>query len=68
MSEITSVEQMDKSKKNSPISQPATDEATVLLDKAENKCFWNGRAFDDGQQVDCQGEIYECNYGQWVKM
>lgn len=67
MSDKTSVETMDKSKKNSPISGPSSEEATVMLNKAASKCFWNGQEFEEGQKVDCQGEVYECNYGQWVK-
>lgn len=67
MAEKTSVEPMDQSKKNSPISGPTSDEATVMLDNAENKCYWNGQEFNEGQLVDCQGEVYECSYGQWVK-
>lgn len=67
MSEKTSVEPMDQSKKNSPVSGPTSDEATVMLDNAASKCFWNGQEFNEGQQVDCQGKVYECSYGQWVE-
>lgn len=68
MPEKISVGEMDQNKKNSPISRPSSDEATVLLEKAEKTCFWNGQEFTDGQQVDCQGEVFECTYGQWVKL
>ncbi len=67
MSEKVSVDPMDANKNNSPVSSPESDEATVMLDNAASKCAWNGQEFDEGQLVDCQGEVYECSYGQWVK-
>ena len=67
MSEKVSVDPMDTNKDNSPVQGPASDESTVLLDSAASKCVWNGQEFNEGQFVECQGEVYECNYGQWVK-
>lgn len=67
MSEKVSVDPMDASKSNSPLAGPVSDEATVMLDNAASKCEWNGQEFDEGQLVECQGEVYACNYGQWVK-
>ena len=67
MPDPVSVSSMDSSKPNSPIAGPVSDEATVMLDKASNKCVWNGQEFQEGDLVSDGGTIYECTYGQWVK-
>jgi hypothetical protein len=67
MSEKVSVDPMDANKNNSPVTGPASDEPTVVLNNAASKCVWNDLEFDEDQLVDCQGEVYECSYGQWVK-
>lgn len=67
MSDKIAVEKMDAKKKNSPISGPVTDESTVLLDNVPNACVWNDQEFSEGQLVECEGEVYECNSGHWVK-
>ena len=67
MSEKISVEPMDSNKNNSPVTDPESDEATVMLSNAASKCVWNGQEFNEDQLVECQGEVYECNYGKWVK-
>ena len=67
MSDKVTVEAMDSSKQNSPVSGPVSDEATVMMDQAKNVCYWNGQEFPDGELVECAGEVYECSFGQWVK-
>ena len=67
MSEKVSVDPMDANKNNSPVTGPTSDEPTVMLNNAASKCVWNDQEFDEDQLVDCQGEVYECSYGQWVK-
>lgn len=37
-----------------------------MLDNVPVKCVWNDREFKEGQQVECDGQVYECNYGHWV--
>lgn len=63
----TNVAPRDASQKNSPLSGPIESEATVVLKTAESGCVWNGQSFVEGDQVDADGVVYECNYGQWVK-
>ncbi len=66
MSDRVTVEKMDAGKKNSPITESVSEESTVLLDNVPSKCIWNDQEFNDGQQVECDGQAYECNYGHWV--
>lgn len=66
MSDRISVEKMESGKKNSPITESIAEESTVMLDNVPAKCVWNDREFTDGQQVECDGQVYECNYGHWV--
>jgi len=67
MSDPLEVQPMDSSKRNSPVSGPVEDEATVMLDGGNNKCHWNDQEYDDGQVVVSEGARYECSYGQWIK-
>ena len=67
MADKVTVEAMDSSKQNSPISGPVSDEATVMMDQAKNVCHWNGQEYPEGQIVVCDGAEYECSFGQWVK-
>lgn len=67
MSDKVTVEKMDAGKKNSPITDSASDESTVLLDNVPSTCIWNDQEYPEGQIVECDGKTYECNYGQWVK-
>ena len=62
----TSVEPMNPSMKNSNIAETIDAEATVKLDQAEQKCFWNGAEFALGDRVSVDGACYECSYGTWV--
>lgn len=66
MSDKISVAAMDSSKRNSPVTAPAQDEATVMLDSASQVCFWNDQGFKDGDTVTCDDKTYECSYGNWV--
>lgn len=64
--DATPVEKMDQSKKNSTVAGPLNDEATVQIEKADEKCYWNDAAFSQGDRVAVDGECYECSYGTWV--
>ncbi|MDX1529374.1 MAG: hypothetical protein R3337_12155 [Gammaproteobacteria bacterium] len=66
MSNRATVGKMDPSKKNSPITESVEEESTVVMDNVPNKCVWNDREFNEGQQVECDGQVFECNYGHWV--
>lgn len=67
MADKTTVAAMDPAQKNSPVAGPTEGESTVMLDAAASSCFWNGQQFDEGAMVDCEGTIYECTYGRWVR-
>lgn len=67
MPEKVTVEPMDRDKKNSPIAGPVEDQSTVLMAAASRTCFWNGQEFSDSDQVECEGETYECSLGHWVQ-
>ena len=66
MSDKVTVEKMHAGKKNSPITESVTEESTVLLENVPVKCVWNDQEFSEGQQVECDGQTYVCNYGHWV--
>ena len=66
MSGRATVQKMDSKKKNSPITESVAEESTVMLDNVPVKCVWNDQEFKEGQQVECDGQVYECNYGHWV--
>ena len=68
MAPKTQVEPMDPEKKSSPKADPASQESTVVIDTAANKCFWNDEQFADGALVECEGETYECTYGRWMRL
>ena len=61
------VQAMDPARKNSPLMGPVAGEATVIMDQANQVCFWNDQQFEDGDEVTCEGKSYECSFGQWVK-
>ena len=67
MTEKVTVAAMDASQKNSPVSGPVSDEATVMMDQAAKVCHWNGQEFPDGQIVVSEGVEYECSFGQWIE-
>ena len=67
MANKTPVAPMDRNQKNSPISGPVETESTVVLKTAQSGCTWNGQAFVEGDRVESEGAVYECNYGQWGK-
>jgi hypothetical protein len=67
MGDKTTVAPMDPKQKNSPVSGPIEGEATVMLDAASTRCFWNGHEFSEGAMVQCDGKTYECTYGRWVQ-
>jgi len=45
MSDATPVEAPDKSKKTSVIMGPTSNEATVQMSQASQKCYWNDVEF-----------------------
>jgi hypothetical protein len=67
MADKTIVSPMDPSQKNSPVTDPNEEESTVMLDSAANECVWNGQTFAEGDTVESDGAVFECNYGRWVK-
>ncbi|MCB1740678.1 MAG: hypothetical protein KDK91_09930 [Gammaproteobacteria bacterium] len=67
MSNPISVNPKDASKRNSPVTGPVDEESTVILDQETNVCYWNGDAFKEGQRINCEGAVYECTFGRWVK-
>ena len=66
--EAISVEPVDPAKKTSEILGPMSEEATVQIDKQNEKCFWNDAEFSQGDQVSHDGDCYECSYGRWLKV
>ncbi len=67
MSDKITVQAMDSSKKNSAVTGPVTEEATVMMNAAAKFCIWNDQQFDEGQVVACDGVSYECSLGKWVQ-
>lgn len=67
MSDVTKVDPMDPAQRNSPITVPADEDATVMLDGASRTCTWNDQDFTDGDRVCDAGSVYECSFGKWVK-
>jgi hypothetical protein len=59
---------MDSNQENSPVAGPVDQEATVMLNTAKNTCMWNGQSYLEGANVNDGIRIFECNYGQWVKI
>lgn len=67
MADKTRVAPLDPGKKNSPISGPIETESTVELNIAKSGCHWNGQSFAEGDRVESEGVVYECNCGQWAR-
>jgi hypothetical protein len=38
-----------------------------MLDHASKVCYWNDQEFKEGQYIECEGNEYECTFGQWIK-
>ncbi len=66
MPDAIAVQAMDPDKKNSPVSGPVQEQATVMLDTASSVCLWNDEEFRDGQIVEHEGNRFECSFGRWV--
>jgi hypothetical protein len=64
--QITQVEPMDVSKKNSKIVESLADVSTVIMDK-EITCYWNDTEFQEGSMICDSGMAYNCNMGYWIK-
>ncbi len=67
MADKTTVKAMDPALQNSALIDEADGESTVVLDDADQQCVWNGESFTDGAMVECDGDVFECSYGRWVK-
>ena len=67
MADMTTVTPMESALQNSPVIDSGEGESTVILDSAANECLWNGQTFADGTMVECDGAVFECSYGRWVK-
>ena len=67
MSEAVKVEPRNKELSNSPIMDCTAGESTVVMDSSAEVCTWNGTEFAEGSVVECDGERFECSFGQWVK-
>ena len=65
--DITNVDPMDSTKKNSEVVESLTGEKTIILGEEKSKCFWNDAEFPDGSKVCDSGVTYECQMGFWVK-
>ena len=59
---------MDPELRNSPIADEFDEDAdTVRLQvPGEPVCFFNGRAFSNGEYVNSGGQVLKCRYGVWV--
>jgi carbonic anhydrase len=66
MAEPKVVEPADPSKKTSQILNTTSDEATVQMDQLKKNCYWNDEAFSQGDQIEVDGNCYECSFGRWV--
>jgi len=64
----TPVEPVDPVKRTSDVLGLMSEEATVQISKQNEKCYWNDDEFSHGDQVDTDGDCYECSYGRWVKV
>ena len=67
MADKTIVTPMDPALQNSPLIDETDEESTVMLDGTNQQCVWNGQTFADGAMVECDGDVFECSYGRWVK-
>ena len=67
MADKTIVSPMDSALQNSPRIDEVDEESTVMLDGTNKQCVWNGQTFADGAMVECDGDVFECSYGRWVK-
>ena len=68
MSDPKPVDAVDPAKKTSAITGPVDDDATVLTTNADEKCYWNDEAFDNGDRISVDGKCYEASNGQWVEV
>lgn len=64
---ITNVDPMDSTKKNSGMTDSLSGETTVILGDEKSRCYWNGTEFSEGSVVDDGGVTYKCHMGLWVK-
>ncbi len=67
MPDAIAVAAQDPDKENSPITIPAEEESTIALNIATHGCFWNDKAFKDGDRICNGGLVYECSFGKWAK-
>ena len=67
MSEPTPVDAAEPPKKTSEIIGPVSNEATVQMNRSEEKCYWNDAEFSPGAKVSTGGKCYECCFGRWVE-
>ena len=68
MSIRTVVSARDATQRNSPTTGSVEDESTVLIATASRVCYWNGKRFEDGSEIEVHdsGDIYVCSLGHWV--
>jgi hypothetical protein len=67
MADKTTVTPMDPALQNSPLVDESDEESTVMLNGATKQCVWNGQSFADDAKVECDGDVFECSYGRWIK-
>jgi len=65
--EITNVEPMDSTRKNSDVAESLDGERTVILGEENATCLWNDAQFSEGSMVCDAGVTYKCHMGIWLK-
>ena len=65
--EIIKVEPMKFAEKNSGTANSLAGEKTVVLGEENDKCYWNGEEFFDGNMVCDNAVTYKCHMGLWIK-
>jgi hypothetical protein len=67
MRERTPVTTAEAGKRTSQIIEDSAD-STVSMAMENAQCYWNGEAFNKGDQISIDGKSYECTFGCWVKL
>ncbi len=66
---IRNVGAMDPELQNSPIAEELDEESDTLQQQVpgEPVCYFNGRAFPNGEYVRSGGMLLKCRYGVWIE-
>ena len=66
--DITKVNPMDSSKKNSDVIESVRGQRTVMIRDEKSVCHWNDKEFPEWSKVCDNGVTYECQMARWIKL